>query len=439
MTKHSLRLTVPTAVVLLASLHYAPPAFAVTPPAIDNSLLPAPAPPAPPQPTELREACTIPMPVDHHDVSSTQLSGFDMPAIWRLTRGRGQRVAVIDTGIATHRRLPNIVAGGDYVSSGDGRQDCDGHGTAVAGIIAALPDPTDSTGFTGVAPEVTLIAIRQSSNKFGPLADPSSRGFGDVTTLAMAVRTAADMGASVINISSVACAESTLDDRALGAALSYAVDVKDAVVVAAAGNVGGDGQCRSQNTAAAPTVIASPAWYDDYVLTVASADATGAPSDFSLKGPWVDVAAPGEHVISLDPDGAGVIDTMPTPAGKASISGTSYATPLISAVAALVRSRFPRLTARQVMGRIEATAHRPAEGWNSAVGNGVVDPLSALSDQTAAPSKPAPRPVVAPGANVPDPHPPYAIAATGGALCVAGLIAAASVRLRRRPDDISPD
>ena len=348
----------------------------------------------------------MPLPVDGDDVSATQLAGFDMAAIWRLTRGAGQRVAVIDTGIAAHRRLTSVLAGGDYVSNGDGRQDCDGHGTVVAGIIAAAPDRADPTGFTGIAPESTLIAIRQSSNLFGPLADPSSRGSGDVATLAMAVRTAADMGASVINVSSVACAESTLDDRALGAALSYAVDVKDAVVVAAAGNVGGDGQCPAQNAAATPAVIASPAWYDDYVLTVASVDSGGAPSEFSLHGPWVDVAAPGEHVISLDPDGGGVIDTMPTPTGRASISGTSYATPLVSGLAALVRSRFPRLSARQVMTRIETTAHRPSGGSNAAVGNGIIDPMAALSDQIATPASPGPRPSAPPAATGPLPADP---------------------------------
>ena len=90
-----------------------------------------------------------------------------------------------------------------------------------------------------------IISIRQSSNKFGPAGEPSASGYGDVDTLAMAVRTAADMGATVINVSSVACVPvaDALDDRALGAALAYAVDVKNVVVVAAAGNVGGPGQC----------------------------------------------------------------------------------------------------------------------------------------------------------------------------------------------------
>ncbi|MGV0803234.1 type VII secretion-associated serine protease, partial [Mycolicibacterium elephantis] len=89
----------------------------------------------------------------------------------------------------------------------------------------------------------------QSSTKFRAVDDTAGSGFGDVDTLAKAVRTAADMGATVINVSSVAClpAEDALDDRALGAALAYAVDVKNAVVVAAAGNVGGPGQCPQQN------------------------------------------------------------------------------------------------------------------------------------------------------------------------------------------------
>jgi membrane-anchored mycosin MYCP len=261
-----------------------------------------------------------------------------------------------------------------------------------------------------------------------------------VTTLAMAVRTAADMGASVINISSVACAEGTLDDRVLGAALSYAVDVKDAVVVSAAGNVGGAGQCMAQNTTPQPTVVVSPGWYDDYVLTVASVGADGAPSRFSLNGPWVDVAAHGEAVVSLDPDGEGIVDAVPGSSGPMPISGTSYATPVVSGLAALVRARFPRMSARQVMARIETTAHKPAQGWDPEVGNGVVDCLAALSDHPVPPPTPRAASVPAPPEPQRRPASGRGAAAAGAALCLVGLAAAGSARLRRRrTNDVSSD
>ena len=91
----------------------------------------------------------------------------------------------------------------------------------------------------------------------------------------------------------------------------------------------------------AVTVVASPSWYDDYVLTVGSVDPDGHPSAFSLAGPWVDVAAPGEAVVSLDPDGEGLIDTSPGSSAPVPISGTSYAAPVVTGIAALIRSREP--------------------------------------------------------------------------------------------------
>ncbi|WP_062897425.1 type VII secretion system ESX-4 serine protease mycosin MycP4, partial [Mycobacterium avium] len=334
-------------------------------------------------PTAQREVCAT-LTADSGPGRRGPAGGSDLSAVWQLSRGTGQRVAVIDTGVARHRRLPAVVPGGDYVSTGDGIQDCDAHGTLVAGIIAAAADPK-SDEFSGIAPEATLISIRQSSAKFGPAGNRSGGGVGDVDTLAKAVRTAADLGASVINISSVACAPvvSAPDDRALGAALAYAVDVKNAVVVAAAGNTGGPGQCPPQRPDATwqtITVAVSPAWYDDYVLTVGSVNADGAPSTFSLAGPWVDVAAPGEAVTSLAPE---------------PVSGTSYAAPVVSGLAALIRARFPALTARQVMQRIEATAHHPPAGWDPLVGHGTVDPLAAVSAETGAPP-PAPRAAAVP-------------------------------------------
>ncbi|MDI3314696.1 MAG: type VII secretion-associated serine protease mycosin [Mycobacterium sp.] len=427
-----LRLVLVVALALL-SPGVTPAARAVSPPPIDPGRLPEPAPPAPPEPTVQREPCTA-LVADSgasRGGAPGQLSGLGLPQAWRLTRGSGQRVAIIDTGVSAHRRLPHLVAGGDYVFTGDGTRDCDGHGTVVAGIVAAAPEPK-SGDFSGVAPEATVISIRQSSTKFAPLGNRSSTGVGDVETMAKAVRTAADLGASVINISSVACVAVTsgLDDRALGAALAYAVDVKNVVVVAAAGNTGGTAQCPPQRSAATwdeVTVAVSPAWYDDYVLSVGSVNTAGAPSSFTLAGPWVDVAAPGEAVTSLSPTGEGVVNAAAGPGGVAALSGTSYAAPVVAGLAALIRARFPVLTARQVMQRIETTAHHPPGGWDPVVGNGVVDPLAAVSTDAQPPNAgsdtaKAPTVIAPPPAPRPADRRARSTAFTGAAACLALLV-----------------
>jgi membrane-anchored mycosin MYCP len=450
---------VSAAVLATVPLLTAPGAGAVTPPRIDNTMLPVAGPPAPPQQTERQDDCaefSRTAPVDH---PANQLEAFDLQSIWNLTRGTGQTVAVIDTGVSRHRLLPHLVPGGDYVSTGDGTEDCDGHGTIVAGIIGATAEAGDADTFSGIAPDATIIAIRQSSNKFRAIADPAGSGFGDVDTLAMAVRAAADMGATVINVSSVAClrAQGGLDDRALGAALSYAVDVKNVVVVAAAGNVGGPGQCPEQNPQSDPTtpgqpnwatvkVVVSPAWYDDYVLTVGSVDVHGAPSSFSLAGPWVDVAAPGEGIVSLDPSGEGLVSSLPTSGSPMPISGTSYAAPVVSGIVALVRSRSPELTARQVMRRIEETARHPAAGWDPVVGHGVVDaPAAVTGDATTmraltdTQSRPVSYPDVAPADRR-----GHQFAVSGATLCLAVAVAtiamtASAARLRRSRESVAGD
>ncbi len=416
-------------------------ALALTPPVVDSSALPTPAPPGPPVPTTQREGCAIGS-VRPSPAGSDPLRGLDFAALWQFSRGEGQRVAVIDTGISRHPRLAHLEPAGDYVSSGDGTQDCDGHGTVVAGIIAATPDPTHQTQFAGIAPAATLLAIRQSSSRFGPADYPGAGGFGDVDTLAAAVRTAADLGATVINISSIACAVGPLDDAALGAALAYAVDVKDAVVVTAAGNTGGGGQCPRQSspetTWDSATVAVSPAWYDEYVLAVGSVDDDGAPSSFSLPGPWVDVAAPGENMVSLDSGGDGLVDELPMFGRSAPISGTSYAAPVVSGLAALIRAHSPELTARQVMNRIESTARRPVGGRNPSIGNGVIDPRAALGADAAAAS-PGPQPPGTPGPPAPRGH---LTAMVGSGVCaaavtltMAALSSTARGRADRRPAD----
>ena len=451
----ALRLVAAVAVTWAAGLT-CPPAGAVTPPIVDDALLPAPRSPAPREATEQSERChSAARPADA--AAKSQLSEIDLQSIWRLSRGQGQTVAVIDTGVARHRLLPHLIPGGDYVSAGDGTQDCDGHGTVVAGIIGAAEVDAAGTSFGGLAPDAAIMGIRQSSNAFHRTSDPASSGVGDVETLAMAVRTAADAGATVINISSVACipADDEIGDGALGAALGYAVDVKNVVVVAAAGNVGGPGLCHDQNPPPNPSrpglpdwdavkVVASPSWYDDYVLTVASVDLEGRPSTFSLAGPWVDVAAPGEAVVSLDPDGEGLIDTATGSDEPLSISGTSYAAPVVTGIAALIRSRDPQLTARQVMQRIEDTARHPAAGWDSQVGHGVVDALAAISADGPGPSPSMPEATrsVPPSSDVHRSDTLSRQVAFGGAAICVAAVAVASVstgRLRRRSQPVAHD
>lgn len=168
------------------------------------------------------------------------------------------------------------------------------------------PPPGAPDGVVGVAPHATIISIRQSSRAFEPV-NPSSAGpnsdekvkAGTLDSVARAVVHAANMGAKVINISVTAClpAAAPGDQRVLGAALWYAATVKDAVIVAAAGNDGeagcGNNPMYDPLDPSDPrdwhqvTVVSSPSWFSDYVLSVGAVDAYGAALDKSMSGPWV--------------------------------------------------------------------------------------------------------------------------------------------------------
>ncbi|MGH3718067.1 MAG: type VII secretion-associated serine protease mycosin [Pseudonocardiaceae bacterium] len=320
----------------------------------------------------------------------------------KYATGRGQLVAVIDSGVQPHPRLlgSRLIDGGDYIENRGGLVDCDGHGTVVAGLIAAAPDET--TGFVGVAPAAHILSIRQASTFYsvplrrrdtGQEADNPSAG--DTVSMAQAVLRAVRLGATVINISEAACFPATPDqDKApdLQAAVHYAVE-HDVVVVVAAANT--SPTCR-QNTPGAVTTISSPGWFDEDVLTVAATDDHGEPANFSLHGPWVDVAAPGTEAVSLAAGRPGLADELVDARGVAhALNGTSFATPYVAGLAALVRERFPNLTARQVMHRIEQTARHPAgrPRRSEELGYGMIDPVAALTappeEHGAQPSGPA--------------------------------------------------
>jgi type VII secretion-associated serine protease mycosin len=349
--------------------------------------------------------------------------------------GAGTRVAVIDSGVdASHPQLRGRVAAGrDFLHGNpDGKQDCVGHGTAVASIIAATA--VSDAGLRGLAPGATIVPIRVSEQ-----TDTEDKGSGvsgsggepvPPARFAAAIDWAVDEGdADVITMSLVM----TADDSRVRAAVARAV-AAGVVVVAAAGNHG-------EPDEANPTPY--PASYPD-VIGVGAVGPDGVAADFSQHGDYVDVMAPGVGVTFAA-----------LRSGHTSGQGTSYATPFVAATAALIRQRFPALTPAQVTGRILATAD-PAPGGRRSdrYGFGVLNPYRALTE-TLGPESPA---VPAPAVVHTDDPAIVALAARRAdaqdlSLLVAGigagsvvlvvLVAAAVRRGRRRgwrpPDPAGPD
>lgn len=282
--------------------------------------------------------------------------------LWQDTKGKNVKVAVIDTGVDTvNAQLKGgaVANGKDYLHpGGNGKTDKVGHGTKVAGIIAARK--LDGTGFMGLAPEATIIPIRQNDDQ----------GSGNVGTMMQAIRWAAEQGAQVINISQdTASKMDPTVDTAFRSAIEFAQS-KDALIVAAAGNDGADGKIKETYPAAYPGVLA-----------VAASDRNNARAPFSQSGPFVGVAAPGIDMVSTVPVGGNCVD-----------QGTSFAAPYVSGVAALIRAKHPEWTYKQVITQIEQTADRTKAGRDDFVGWGVIDPAAAVNDDTTAPSADGPKP-----------------------------------------------
>ncbi len=314
-------------------------------------------------------------------------------------------------------------------------------------------------GLIGIAPDAVLVSIRQTAQTFS-LADPGVsenpedvRRAGDINSLARAVVHAANLGVKVINISVVSCISvaKPQDQATLGAALRYAAVDRDVVIVTAAGNAGAQGCTQNPNPIPANrddplgwesvTTIATPAWFSDYVLSVSATDAHGVPltgQAASLHGPWVGIAAPGTDIVGLSTNGEVINGTVDND-NLHQIAGSSFSSAFVAGVAALVRAKFPDLSAHQVIHRLQATAHPPAAGRDTVVGYGVMDPTSALTWDVPPGTLLAPAVVrgplqlPAPGPR-PDPRPAWVAAAITGvaASAVLGLAAALTVTRRKR-------
>ncbi|WFE59379.1 type VII secretion-associated serine protease mycosin [Micromonospora sp. WMMD712] len=335
----------------------------VAPPALAALLAAAVVPPAPASAAPTCGPIGNPAPTE----APWALTRLDPASAWRVTRGEGVTVAVVDSGVsATHPLLRGQVRPGrdfNALPSNAGQCDAAGHGTIVAGIIAGR----EGTGspFTGIAPAARILPVRVL---------PDTRRTNDEglpAQIGLAIRWAVDQGADVINLSLV-----TLPRPELAAAVEYAL-AKGVVVVAAAGN-------RQEQQQDLP---AYPAAYPG-VIAVAGVDAQGGHVGSSVSGDYVDIAAPGLDIVGPAPRGQGY---LAEPQG-----GTSFAAAYVSGVAALVRAAHPDLTPDGVAYRLTRTADNPPDGHNAEVGYGVVNPYRAVTSVLGTRSDPPPGALAAP-------------------------------------------
>jgi type VII secretion-associated serine protease mycosin len=313
-----------------------------------------------------------------------------------ISNGDGVTVAVIDSGVAvSHPDLVGSVMSGfnpDGVGAPDGTSDTEGHGTAMALLVAAH-------GTTrGIAPKATIMPVRASSS----------------TTIARGIDWAVEHGAQVINISLASSADAPDERRAVESALAAGV-----VIVAGAGNIPGASD------------VEFPAAYDG-VIAVAAVTRTGAHAAVSVVGEEVVLAAPGEDITTIAID------------GKARLSsGTSDASALVSGVAALVKAKFPNLSGREIYHRLIATADdKGAPGRDPEYGYGIVNPVRALTENVPPLTEsPNPNPDASPQTTQADSGhggssglPTVALVALG-VLLLAGLVLVV-VLISRRPNAV---
>jgi len=254
--------------------------------------------------------------------------------VWAKVPGdRKVTVAVVDTGIDhAHPDFSGRVnKGRDVVNNDDDAMDDQGHGTHCAGTIAA---GLGNGGVVGVAPGVSLLAVKVLD----------ANGSGSYAGVAEGIVYAADQGAPIISMS----LGGSRTSKVLEDAVAHAIR-KGSLIVAAAGN---DGSDDPSYPAALPGVMAVSASQRDDRLAY-----------FSNTGNHVSVAAPGVDILSTVPGGQ-----------YESLDGTSMACPHVSGLAALVKSRFPAYSAKQVRERIEKSADDlGSKGFDPSFGNGRIN------------------------------------------------------------------
>lgn len=257
-------------------------------------------------------------------------------------RGAGITVAVIDSGVDL--RHPDLIGqvrddGYDFVDNDPDPSDENGHGTHVAGIIAAADD---NAGIVGIAPAAQLLPVRVMNDE----------GWGTQEQIAAGIRFATDKQVQVINLSIGATLYPAEDDDLTRTPVAIAVrQALDAgiVVVVAAGN----------DFVPFPNIVA---YTNPDVILVAASDSAEALAGFSNSGPWVDVVAPGQQIISTMPTYSVYLTSSALPPTERfqqdydSLSGTSQAAPHVAGLVALLLAAAPDLSPADVRDILRASA-----------------------------------------------------------------------------------
>ncbi|MFE6054641.1 type VII secretion-associated serine protease mycosin [Kitasatospora sp. NPDC056446] len=294
------------------------------------------------------------------------LKTFDAETkVWPVSQGEGVVVAVVDTGVnSEHQDLTGqVLPGADFSGTqSDGRIDTDGHGTGMASLIAGHGHGSQA-GVMGLAPKAKILPVKVRTSEGGPIPEQND--------LAAAIRFAADNSAKVVNISLSGVSRFDSQTRK---AIAYAVS-KDVVLVAGTGNDGSnDG-------------VGYPAAFPG-VVAVGAADSKGVVWEESTSGSETTLIAPGVGVYHA---------SAKSPTGYVAANGTSDSTAYVSATAALIRSKYPDLSAGQVINRMIKSATPPANGTvvpNNHYGYGLVAPAKALEADPAVDNGPRENPLV---------------------------------------------
>ncbi|WP_431678751.1 type VII secretion-associated serine protease mycosin [Kitasatospora sp. KL5] len=293
--------------------------------------------------------------VDSIRAQQWYLDAMHAPDMWKTSTGQGITVAVIDSGVnAAHPDLAGqVLPGKDFTKTGN-TSDSTGHGTGMASIIAGTGKGLGGKGEYGLAPGAKILPIKVNDTYGGKVEAENS----DLAQLGDAIVYASDQGAKVINLS-VGIPASNLkpvDLQKFKTSVDHAL-ARGSLLFAAVGNSGKTGN-RVEYPAASPGVVG-----------VAATDKDGKATAESEHGPQVSLAAPGADIYSA----------CTGPSGYCKASGTSDATAVASASAALVWAAHPDWTNNQVLRVLINTASSPKER-SDFVGYGAVRPRIALTE-----------------------------------------------------------